>query len=241
MSNTWPSGLVTPVWTLREQLTFFRERGYVGLTLAEAERRREAGTLPERALVVPFDDGYESTMRALPILRELDLPGTVFVVTSFLRSGEPLNWPGTSMWIGTRFEPELTPLGRRQLEELAAAGWEIGSHTVSHPLLPSVGDIMLADELGRSREILVDAFGRCESIAYPYGIADERVAAAAAQSGYLVGCTLSFAHTLDEPMRRPRVGLATVHTGRWLTMTTSRLALGLRRTRLADAVAALRA
>ena len=75
--------------------------------------------------------------------------------------------------------------GGTGLAELADAGWEVGSHTRSHPRLPQVDDAALARELGDSRELIAERLGRpCESIAYPYGDFDERVVRATAAAGY---------------------------------------------------------
>ena len=92
--GAWSPALAIPEHALRAQLTLLQRRGYVGLTAAEAERRRQDGTLPARTVVVTFDDGFRSVLRARPILEELGFPATVFVVTSFVESGEPLQWPG---------------------------------------------------------------------------------------------------------------------------------------------------
>jgi peptidoglycan/xylan/chitin deacetylase (PgdA/CDA1 family) len=90
------------------------------------------------------------------------------------------------------------------LLELRDAGWEIGSHTVTHARLPELDDESCRDELVRSRQLITEVFGRCETVAYPYGAADARVARVAAEAGYLAGCTLSYVHRVDEPFRRPR-------------------------------------
>lgn len=62
------------------------------LRLAEAVDRLRAGTLPERALCITFDDGYADNARnALPILREYGVPATFFVATGFLDGGRMWN------------------------------------------------------------------------------------------------------------------------------------------------------
>ncbi len=86
---------------------------------------------------------------------------------------------------------------------LAENGWEVGSHTLSHPLLPNLSSAELARELELSRAWIAERLDRCETIAYPYGRADERVVAAAEKAGYLSACILTGAHLVDEPYRRP--------------------------------------
>jgi peptidoglycan/xylan/chitin deacetylase (PgdA/CDA1 family) len=216
---------------LRTQLAYVTKQGFVGLTISDAERRRQEGTLPRRSVVVTFDDGYASTLRAAPILGELGLPGTVFVVTDFVESGDPLSWPGIDHWLAPETIGELKSLTWDDAEMLAAKGWEVGSHTMTHPVLTRADDERLEDELTQSRAVIERRLGQCTSVAYPYGVADRRVADAAGRAGYEVGCTLTFAHFVDEPLRRPRVGMSHQGTLLGLAVQVSRFGLAVRRSR----------
>jgi peptidoglycan/xylan/chitin deacetylase (PgdA/CDA1 family) len=230
--GTWSPRLAIPERALRVQLALLRRRGYVGLIAAEAERRRQDGTLPARTVVVTFDDGFRSVLRAKPILDELDFPATVFVVTSFVESGEPLRWPG--------LERAEESLGWPELELLREGGWEVGSHSATHPLLPDLDHAELERELADSRATIRQRLGSCETLAYPYGRADGRAAAAAARAGYLAAFTLGRAHRPDEPLRRPRLGLRAVDRGLRLRVRLSTGAAVGRRSRPAAAVSNLR-
>jgi peptidoglycan/xylan/chitin deacetylase (PgdA/CDA1 family) len=221
VGSTWESPLSMPESTLFAQLRLLRERGYVGLTHAAAERRIQAGTLPERAVVVTFDGGYGSVLRAVAALNCVGYPATVFVVTRFVESGEPMRWPG----VETEPARHMRSLSWLDLERLTAAGWEVGSNTVSHPRLTDLDDDCLAEELGASRELIAARLGSCRSVAYPHGLADWRVAQAAAAAGYESGCTLAGDGQPDTPFLRPRQGLTPSDTGLWLRV---QLAAGLR-------------
>ncbi len=223
--------LAIPEPVLRAQLSLLRRRGYVGLTAAEAERRRQEGTLPARTVVVTFDDGFRSVLRAKPILEEVGFPGTVFAVTSFVDSGEPLRWAG--------LEASEESLGWSELELLRDAGWEVGSHTSTHPLLPDLDDLELERELVDSRERIQQRLGSCETLAYPYGRGDERTAAAAEQAGYRAAFTLGRVHRPDQPFRRPRLGLRSGDRGLRLRLRLSSGAGLLRRSRAAAAASDL--
>jgi peptidoglycan/xylan/chitin deacetylase (PgdA/CDA1 family) len=129
---------------------------------------------------------------ALPVLSELGVTATVFVPTGEMAEGSLRTWPGIDGWIGTRWERELTGAGWAELKRLTDAGWEIGSHTRTHPHLNSLDDESLRRELQGSREDCVAATGLpCRSLAYPYGEADSRVAAAATEVGYEAAATLA--------------------------------------------------
>ncbi len=121
---------------LKEQMAFLRSSGYVSLTLSEAERKRHEGSLPPRSVVVTFDDGFKATLRAHAILAEFEFTGTLFVVTSFVSSDRPLAWFGLSP-TGATPAPDSRSVDWDDARSLATAGWEIGSHTVTHPRLAS--------------------------------------------------------------------------------------------------------
>src|SRR5919108_230023 len=87
--GAWSPALAIPEQALRAQLSLLRRRGYVGFTAAEAERRRQDGTLAARAVVVTFDDGFRSVLRARPILEEIGFPATVFAGAPRLPPDEP--------------------------------------------------------------------------------------------------------------------------------------------------------
>jgi peptidoglycan/xylan/chitin deacetylase (PgdA/CDA1 family) len=79
------------VATFRWQMNLLAECFNV-LPLAEAVAGLDFGRLPPRAVCITFDDGYRSVHDlALPVLREFDLPATVFVTTGFIGSGTMWN------------------------------------------------------------------------------------------------------------------------------------------------------
>ena len=76
-----------------------------------------------------------------------------------------------------------------QAAELAHQGHEIGSHTVTHPLLPQLNRQQLEQELGQSRHELQTWTGQLiEGIGYPNGDHSDLVIEVARQVGYHYGC-----------------------------------------------------
>lgn len=91
-----------------------------------------------------------------------------------------------------------------QVRELSSQGFEIGSHTVTHPILSRVGHEQLTLELGASKARIEAEINReCRVIAYPNGLlrdADADVWSAAGAANYRVGLTLR--RSLASPLRR---------------------------------------
>jgi len=141
------------------------------------------------------------------VLARLGVPATLFAPTAFLDGGQ-LRWPGLDRWRNTPDESELAALTWDDLRELAGIGWEIGSHTRTHPRLTEVPPPELERELGESRDECTRAVGvECRSIAYPYGDVDARVADVARQLGYSAGASLSSRLERLGPYRHPRVAI----------------------------------
>ncbi len=173
---------------LHHQVSSLLKRGYRGIRFTEA---LTAGS-GERVFAVTFDDAYASVVSlAFPVLSRLGVPATVFVPTRADNDGLR-EWEGIRRWSQTEWRSELTGASWPQLRELVEAGWEIGSHSRTHPDLTSITPEQLRDELEGSRADCEAELGApCTSIAYPYGLVDRRVVDAAQKAGYLAGAALA--------------------------------------------------
>lgn len=166
---------VTPE-AFTEQLAAVADLGLTPLTTAElaAIWRSPGRALPERPVLITFDDGYEGVHRhALPVLAKHGFPSTLFVSTGWLRgaydTGRGLD----------------TMLGWDEVRALAGAGTEIGGHSHTHPQLDQLDDDALGFELLRCKEIVADELGSApQSFAYPYGYSSRRVRAAVRGAGF---------------------------------------------------------
>jgi peptidoglycan/xylan/chitin deacetylase (PgdA/CDA1 family) len=205
VSERWPADLCVTPDRLASQLGLLTARGYRGATFRQAVVDPPA----DKTVAVTFDDGFRSVATlAFPILRRHGIPATVFVPTDHMGTGAPMAWPGIGQWLGGPHESELLPMTWSDLAMLADAGWEVGSHTCSHPHLTRLDDAGLREELQRSREACERQLSRrCVTLAYPYGDHDGRVVAAAGAAGYEAACTLPEEFSGDDPLRTPRVGI----------------------------------
>jgi peptidoglycan/xylan/chitin deacetylase (PgdA/CDA1 family) len=180
-------GLSTGVDDFRRHLDELDSWGATVLPLDAAVAALAAGTLPDRAVALTFDDGYASVVEtAWPMLRERGLPTTLFVVTASLAGDLRFAWD--------RDEPEHDRLRLARPDELldaAAEGLDIGSHTVGHPWMPRLAPADLARELVDSRATLEELLGRpVTSLAYPTGGWNPAVRAAAEAAGYRIAITV---------------------------------------------------
>ncbi len=132
----------------------------------------------------------------------------MYAVSGYADTGRDLDWDGVGHWTQTSDAGELSSLDWEALRALGADGWEIGSHTVTHPRLTRTTDDQLAWEMTTSREAVEAALGvPCASIAYPYGDVDERVVAAAADAGYTTAAALPAGWGQLGALEWPRVGV----------------------------------
>ncbi|MCN9243927.1 polysaccharide deacetylase family protein [Streptomyces sp. RY43-2] len=157
------------------QVALLAVLGCTPVTTATLARSwREGAALPERPVLITFDDGYEGVHRhALPALARHSFAATLFVSTGWIR-GDHDTGGGLD-----------TMLDWDQIRELAASGVEIGGHSHTHPQLDQLTDDALADELRHCTEIITDELGtRPVSFAYPYGYSNRRVRQSVRQAGY---------------------------------------------------------
>jgi len=124
------------------------------------------GKLPDRAVVITFDDGWKDQYEdAFRILKQHGFTATFFVYTSAIGNG-----PAFMTW--------------DEVREMQRAGMTIGAHSRTHPSLTKAG-VSLADEINGSRDDIQRNLGVVPNLfAYPYGDSDARVAAAVRAAGF---------------------------------------------------------
>lgn len=206
VSERWDADLSVTPSQFEAQISCLLGRGYRGATFSEAVTKR-AG---EPTVAVTFDDGFRSVVEhAFPILAHYGIPATMFVVTDFVGADAPLAWSGIDHWIESPSASELKSVSWDDLSQLAAAGWEIGSHTCTHPHLTHCEDDELVRELRDSKRRCERDLGIvCRSLAYPYGDVDGRVRQAAGQAGYTSAAALPSGRWGEETLLAwPRVGV----------------------------------
>jgi peptidoglycan/xylan/chitin deacetylase (PgdA/CDA1 family) len=143
-----------------------------------------AGSLDRPTAFLTFDDGFRDNFEtALPLLREYGFGAFVFVLPPLVDSGGALGWAEVAADL-RRYPTTMRSVTWAMLEEMKEGGFEVGSHTLTHPHLPELDDGALREELWESRARVKERLGACDTLAYPFGDWSDRVAVAAADCGY---------------------------------------------------------
>ncbi len=182
-------------------MAYLRRRHPVVSMAAVRHHLAGTGEIPEGAVAVTFDDGFRNNYTAaLPLLRRLQIPATLFLTAGLV--GE------TNRWMAGRGFPERPMVTWEEVREMAAAGVEIGAHTLTHPRLTELDRETLTHEVEGAREVIESHLGRpVEGFAYPYGLLDEGVVTAVGAAGYRVACTTrpGFNRPQIDPLRLRRI------------------------------------
>ena len=201
VSDDWDHQLAIRRASFERQLRSVIRRRYRPVSADEA--LAGAG----RVFHVTFDDAYRDIAAALDFIKSLGGSATIFAATAFADDGAPLAVPELEDEV--RAHPErLLTMNWDELRGLVARGFEVGSHTVSHPHLPSLSDDELDAELLGSKLRCEEELGvPCRYLAYPYGEHDDRVRAAARRAGYVAAFALHGQNPRADPFAVPRVDL----------------------------------
>lgn len=170
-----------------QQLDWLKSAGIRTLPL------HEALTPHPQAVVLTFDDGKEDALtRVLPALRQRGMRAAFFIPTALVGK------PGYLTWDGVR--------------ALAAAGMEIGSHSVDHARLADLsGESVRAELVESKRELEEQLHAPVDLLAYPYNSVRRRVRDAAAAAGYRIAVS-GVAHGGSDALDLLRVSVSGLTT-----------------------------
>jgi peptidoglycan/xylan/chitin deacetylase (PgdA/CDA1 family) len=190
VNDQWPNPITVPTSTFAEQMALLQELGYTPVALdAVRDHYVHGAPLPERAVLITFDDGYRDNLEnAFPILFEHGYPAVIFAPVGYLDTdARPLPHEEGLLQMGIR-NPTLT---WSQLAELEAGGIRIESHGIGHTRLAELDPDAALREIALSKLRLEEVLGReVEAYAYVKGSrADYRGehASLVRQAGYKLG------------------------------------------------------
>lgn len=200
-----------------QQLLYLRGQGYTPISVAElAAGLSGKAKLPNRPIVLTFDDGYDDNYRAaLPILLRQGMRASFFVVTG------KIGQPGYMTW--------------SQARQMREQGMEVGSHTVHHYTLNEINLKEMERELLASRLMLESNLPAAPAVfANPFGETAPAVVDLLARTGYQAACSsvvglnrpgenLFMIRRLSVP--KPRLGLWDFRLRLWWLNMLDRLEL----------------
>lgn len=167
---------------LDEHMAALKGAGYTAVTMEDLRSYVERGRdLPDRPVVITFDDGYTSNLEiGLPVLEKYGMKATIFVIGCSVGKD-------TYKDTGEAMTPHFTAEQARELEDTGLVS--IGSHgfdihevegrdpsPIRHGVLQKEDEIekdyvsFLQEDCARFREVVEPALGhRVDILAYPYG------------------------------------------------------------------------
>ena len=189
VNDQWPNPITVPTAVFDEQMSLLADLGYHVVSLEQVRDHYLAGApLPERAVLITFDDGYlDNLVNAFPILSKHGYPAVIFAPIGFLDGSRPLPHEEALVRQGV-----LNPtLDWERLGELEAGGVRIESHGIGHRQLSELDPDEALREIALSKLRLEERLGReVEAYAYVKGSrADYRAehASLVEQAGYKLG------------------------------------------------------
>ena len=153
------------------QMRYIKEQGYQSILLNQYLEGLKNDILPEKFIVITFDDGHVSTFTlAYPVLKQLGLIAEIFI---------------TSGWIGKKGFMTWD-----HVDIMNRDGFSIQSHTSTHPFITDLTETKITEELTKSKEQIEKKTGKvCEYFCPPGGRYSKKVKQMAIKSGYKAVCT----------------------------------------------------
>jgi peptidoglycan/xylan/chitin deacetylase (PgdA/CDA1 family) len=194
-ADTCDASLCTPTDLFDRHMNYLEKNGYSVISMADfLDFLNYRHSIPDKAVVITMDDGYSSAYEiAFPILKKHGFTATLFVYTDFVgTSKSAVTWD--------------------QLRKMRSAGFEIGSHSLSHCDLTKTkegeGDEAYLERVRRelllSKKILDEKLDQTTVyLAFPYGEFNQRLLALCEEAGYRLGFSVKqggnafFAHPLN--------------------------------------------
>ncbi|WP_058303385.1 polysaccharide deacetylase family protein [Gorillibacterium timonense] len=214
--NTSSSTITTRLF--REQIAYLKKQGYRFISIEEFKAFLGGASVPDKAVLVTFDDGYESYYRlGLPIMKEYEVPSINFIITSHLRQKRTTGIPALSAeTIRTMLaETLLAKVGshsddlHRQADNGTGKPLLVARLTVDgHTETDSEYEARIRNDLTTSRDTLKELSPETSDVmAYPYGVYDKKSLKLIKESGIRYGFTIApgMVTASSNPLTLPRI------------------------------------
>ncbi len=153
--------------------------------------------------VITFDDGYKNVLSTKDFLAHQDIKPVLFVL------------PNTAQPNFLELGQEFERLSTKDIKDLINAGWEIGSHTMTHADLTKLSREELEKEIVESKKELEKELGiSIKYISYPKGRYNAQIEELVKKAGYEMAFTMDdgFINEKVNLFRIPRIGVDRSHS-----------------------------
>jgi len=163
---------VTPE-NLRKHLDYLQAKGYSVIAVAALADFFEKGiTLPQKSVILTFDDGYRDFYSyALPLLKEFAFPATVFLPTGLVGNADYLTW--------------------QMISEVKANNVYFANHTWSHRSLGESVAVLEKEIKTADSQLAEKGLNTTKVFAYPYGKVTGKAKEVLAENGYKLAFTVN--------------------------------------------------
>lgn len=190
LADSYPKGSeganITPK-LFEEHMQGILDRGYTPIFVADYYDSVQRGEeLPDNPIIVTFDDGYLSNYEiAFPILKRLNIPATIFIVTSTV---------GAKAGDGVVSTSHFTWAQAKEMQESGII--DIHSHSHTHRNMTQLSPAELQEELRISRYLIERNLGKnCFVFSYPFGGYNETTSNLARYAGYRMQILVNYAES----------------------------------------------
>jgi len=164
---------------LKRQLKLLKFMGFDFLSLRDLLLNKKV----KKGVLLTFDDAYlDFWGKALPIFMELKVRSVIFVPVALVGS--------YNQWDYDRIRIKKPIMNWEHIKELHSLGFEIGSHSLTHPYLSKIDPQKAWEEIYTSKVILEDKLGtEIKAFCYPYGDYSQQVRDMVQRAGYSIAFT----------------------------------------------------
>jgi peptidoglycan/xylan/chitin deacetylase (PgdA/CDA1 family) len=170
-----------------EHMAYLSENRYTPITVTRfaASITGNNGPLPDRPVVLTFDDGFADFYTdALPILKQYGFEATLYIPGGLVGASNHRLYDESGKHL----------LDWDQIAEIGETGIECGAHSYSHPQLDTLSIASARREVFHSKEVLENRLGRrITSFSYPHGYYSKAVRRLVQEAGYTSACGVKHA------------------------------------------------
>lgn len=187
----------------KKQINYLRENFEI-ISLSDLEKYIKGNIKFDKPVVViTFDDGYRNILSIRDFYKNIKVKPTVFLIAE------------TKLANYEELKTTRDFLSKNDVNVLLKDGWEIGSHTITHPDMYKLTGIEIEKEVLGSKKIIEKNFNKkVKYISYPKGKYTNEIVNFVNKAGYSLGFTMND-EIIDSKINKlkiPRIGVNNTHS-----------------------------